>query len=105
MTTYFQMLGVYPDASSEEIELKWRDLRRALHPDAGGDTDEFARVSEAARVLRDPEERRRYLARIKATMNACTICDGAGKTFKQVSFTTKLAQRCRACGGEGYHDR
>jgi hypothetical protein len=61
---YYEVLGVAPDASQAEIAARFRELARALHPDArpvdGLADDRFKRVTSAYRVLANPEVRRRY---------------------------------------------
>ena len=46
-----QVLGVDVLATSEEIKDRYRELAKQHHPDAGGDADQFARVSAAYEVL------------------------------------------------------
>jgi curved DNA-binding protein CbpA len=60
----YQLLGVAPDASREEIALAWRRRARDEHPDARhGDTGAPARfraLAEAWQVLGDPVRRAAY---------------------------------------------
>ena len=44
---WWSILGVAPDASSEQAEGAFRKLARLHHPDAGGTHDMMARLSEA----------------------------------------------------------
>lgn len=44
---WWQVLGVSPDASSDQIRAAYRELARQAHPDAGGDHDRFVRIQAA----------------------------------------------------------
>lgn len=62
--TYYQILGVAPDASSEEIKLQYRKLALKLHPDKNQQdpnaTEKFQSLQEAYEVLSDPDRRSAY---------------------------------------------
>lgn len=61
--TYYEVLGVSPDASQEEIEAAYRDRVLETHPDQNDDPDAaeaFDRVTTAEEVLSDEAERARY---------------------------------------------
>jgi len=61
---YYEVLGVSRDASEEEIKKAYRRLARQYHPDVNKDDPEaeakFKEISEAYRVLSDPESRAQY---------------------------------------------
>lgn len=62
--TYYQLLGVAPDASAEDIKLQYRKLALKLHPDKNRDdpnaTERFQELQEAYEVLSDEEKRKAY---------------------------------------------
>ncbi len=47
----FEVLGVRPGASADEVRAAWRRRARATHPDRGGDEATFTEVLEAYRTL------------------------------------------------------
>ena len=62
MTTYYDLLGVEPGASLEEIQRAYRLLALRHHPDVAPDADpaSMAAINGAWSVLSDPGRRRTY---------------------------------------------
>lgn len=61
--SYYQVLGVAPDATPDEIHRAYRRLARLYHPDLNQGSDARARfdeVSDAYAVLHDPSLRAGY---------------------------------------------
>jgi hypothetical protein len=48
----FQILGIDRDADTRQIRLAFHRGARTAHPDAGGDPDQFLRLSDAYRTAR-----------------------------------------------------
>ncbi len=63
MKNYYDILGVAPEASQEEIKAAYRQLARKYHPDINKDPDAediFKTINQAYSVLGDRDKRRRY---------------------------------------------
>ena len=62
MATYYELLGVATDASTEEIQRAYRLLALRHHPDVAPDADQavMATINGAWSVLSDPALRRTY---------------------------------------------
>jgi curved DNA-binding protein CbpA len=62
--TYYDVLDLDRDATSEEIKAAYRRLAREYHPDVATEDPEvgqrFALISQAYRVLNDDQRRRQY---------------------------------------------
>jgi len=62
-TDYYGVLGLDADAPVAEIDNRYRELAKALHPDRSADPDDqerFKQVSAAYAALKDPGTRRAY---------------------------------------------
>lgn len=61
---YYKILGVAPDATSDQIKAAYRKLARKYHPDLNpNDKDaniKFQELNEANEVLSDPKKRKVY---------------------------------------------
>src|SRR5688500_18339547 len=56
----YEILGVARDASDDDIKRAYRQRARELHPDAGGDEEQFKELTTAYEVLRNPQARANY---------------------------------------------
>ena len=58
----YQILDIPPDADSDTIKARYRELARENHPDVSGQDSEakMARINRAYEILSDAEMRRRY---------------------------------------------
>jgi hypothetical protein len=64
--SYYDILGLRPDASPQEVRSKYRSLIRRIHPDLDGPVALFRQVQEAYEVLSDPRRRAEYDRRLAA---------------------------------------
>jgi curved DNA-binding protein CbpA len=86
--TYYEILGVAPDATPDEIRAAYRKLAKQYHPDVNSDPDageRFIAVQQAYETLSDPEARARYDLALRGGMRP-----GSHDAFRH-----------RASGGEG----
>lgn len=60
MKDYYNILGVQPNASEDEIRTAYKRLAMKHHPDRGGDQAQFQEVQEAHSVLTDPNRRAQW---------------------------------------------
>lgn len=56
----YRILGVKRNASLPQIIAAYKKLAHKLHPDRGGDPEDFKRLQNAYEVLRDPARRWQY---------------------------------------------
>jgi len=60
MNNYYETLGVDKTASQDEIKKAYRKLAAKHHPDKGGDTSTFQKISQAYETLSDNQKRSEY---------------------------------------------
>lgn len=58
--SYYDELGVKPDATNEEIRRAYRRKAKQNHPDRGGSADKMAAVNKAYETLSQPQRRLTY---------------------------------------------
>lgn len=57
---YYSILGLKRNATQDDIKKAYRKLAMKNHPDRGGDSNQFAKISEAYEILSDPQKRSQY---------------------------------------------
>ncbi|MGE3107565.1 MAG: DnaJ domain-containing protein [Phycisphaerales bacterium] len=77
--TMYDILGVTPNASAEQIKRAYREAARRHHPDvseSGDAAERFAEATRAYQVLSDPESRREYDATLAGRGGATQAAPG-----------------------------
>lgn len=88
--TAFETLGLYENATIDQVKQTWRQLAMRHHPDRGGDPAEFDRLRKAYEQA---------LAEAQAP-KLCDACNGAGKVQRTHGWST-VSLVCDSCGGTG----
>lgn len=61
MTTYYELLGVRPNAPSEAVRKAYRERAKQLHPDRAREGEAaMVELNRAYETLKDPKKRRAY---------------------------------------------
>ena len=58
--SYYDVLGIKPGASPDEIKKAYRKLASKHHPDKGGDQQRFKDISVAYDTLSNPQKKAEY---------------------------------------------
>ena len=107
---YYNILGLRPDSSAEEIKKVYRKLAMQYHPDRNRGNPEseerLKEINEAYQVLGDEEKRRRYDLRYRQPFENNVFYTGrvdddfvnVRRIFSQMGFVTKRAGGCRRGG-------
>lgn len=100
---FYELLGVFPTATNEEIKKAYKSLALKIHPDKSRKTSdqEFIRIHQAYTILSSPTTRKLYDSKISNQSNKLSIpiqenisIDNMDYNESDSSFSTS----CR-CGG------
>lgn len=68
--SFYEVLGLTPAASADQIKTAYRRAARETHPDQGGSSERFHLVAEAYGVLSDPQQKAAYDLRLERSGTA-----------------------------------
>ena len=60
MQDYFNILGVTPTSTDDEIKSAYKTLAKQYHPDLGGDSEKFKQINEAYDGIKTADKRNQY---------------------------------------------
>ena len=90
----YQILGVTPTASRNEIKAAYRDLVKRHHPDTGGDESKILAINAAWEILKNKETRTAYTKkqeRDRAPVDNFKGCKNAGASWSYPTRSHKNA--------------
>jgi DnaJ family protein B protein 4 len=86
MQSFYEILGVKPDASETEIKKAYRTLSLKYHPDRNPSDEArtlFPRINEAYEILSDPTKRKQHDMELNGT--AGIFMDGGGANMDEIN--------------------
>jgi curved DNA-binding protein CbpA len=95
---YYEILGVLPTASSNDIKAAFRKLSIQHHPDKGGNEKTYQFITEAYNTLRDARLRAEYDSQIKQTAKSSATSQSTSSDYQtppNSPFTRRWEERVR----------
>jgi molecular chaperone DnaJ len=97
----YEVLGVRPDVSHDELRRAYRRLLRETHPDTGGTAAAFQAVQQAWELVGDPDDRARYDRGESITVDAVSG-ESASGGFSATFHAGRPSQRGATVRGRSY---
>jgi curved DNA-binding protein CbpA len=94
--TYYDILGLSPAATPDDIRARYRQLILRIHPDRDGPAALFRQVQEAYEVLSDPVRRDRYDRKLESHGLTARTPSGADPRWHRPSNSASSARRAGA---------
>lgn len=88
VVNYFELLGVEPGATDDEVRKRYTTLAKEHHPDRGGDAATFAAITDAYHALETADLRRAYEERLRRGSTESEPLDDGAPTW--AATTTNL---------------
>ncbi|RLC35044.1 hypothetical protein DRH14_01700 [Candidatus Shapirobacteria bacterium] len=99
----YEILGLKPGASREEVKKKYYELVRRKHPDAGGSSEEFAKINEAYMVIMKSWDQPvdSFFGDLKIPdefIRDSSVEETVNKIFDTLGFEHEIVFVCPVCG-------
>lgn len=98
---YYEVLGIPPEATSDQIKKKYRELARKFHPDVVQDKAlgqrVFSQINQAYHVLGDPQRRAKYNTSLSSGTNGSNGVTVAGTSSS--AHTVRVTPQSRPATG------
>lgn len=103
LPTFYQILGVLPSATKEEIRDAYWELARKNHPDVAGveNTAKFTKITGAYATLSDSKKKSDYMKKLRLHLRECPKCKGEGVRYS----TRNKPTTCAECSGAGFTEK